>query len=798
MPPGGRPHIAFAQSRAIHFARFAILTDPDRGPDRARLLYASVYDGTPRGARRRAGGAVVRPRRDLGTGGGLHRPRRFAAFLRRTRTNRPPTTSRSATRRRSSIQRRSPRGRRSDAARDAGTPITDAPSPASFARMPPRSSALSAPRRSSSTSSSRSRGTGSPTSIAATLRILACLDRYPFFRLVNRLTCNALPAAPLAVQQRRRRHLRARRRRSCPATRSRPILASGFREDVVSQNQLTLVTVIQRRPHQPRARGDVGDRCVREAAGAARIAHRHQHDPLRALARDRRWPAADDGERLRRLVGELHRRVRGDDPVGPRRDLGNRAVGFPPDGARDLPAFKRFLRSHQVPAEVFFSAYPRETVLNIAQRPRARRGAGTRAWMTRDVTASLADDARSDIQGFITSGYGHLPVGGVSLRPHRPIQRPAAGGSVTRSRRSRPPRRGPETRAARPIKPAIATNVAFTADGLARVRTAAVRAVHVSGRVPGRDRVASAVAGFSVTPRRARRRRGSSARPDTEPIHAVLIIHARDEDALDAACAAELSAHPAHRTAVSLAVPAPASAATVRAPTRNHSGSTTASRSRRSPASPATACQPASSSSAIPITTTSSRRRPSFQRARSPRPAASFDNPYHGADALARPRPSWVVRRLPQAAAARGDVLASAARRDRPAARCRRRPLHDLAGVEDGRPLAERRAARGGAAPRRPDACDERCVRVRRRSERPRLPDRRAHPPRASARRSQAVSRRAVASHVRSAPAAAPRARLRPAAVRSGAPSRRTQRSTATPSCRSKTTARRAASISSA
>ena len=46
MPPVGRPHIAFTNSRTIHFARFAILTDPDRGPDRARLLYASVFDGT--------------------------------------------------------------------------------------------------------------------------------------------------------------------------------------------------------------------------------------------------------------------------------------------------------------------------------------------------------------------------------------------------------------------------------------------------------------------------------------------------------------------------------------------------------------------------------------------------------------------------------------------------------------------------------------------------------------------------------------------------------------------------------
>jgi hypothetical protein len=41
------------------------------------------------------------------------------------------------------------------------------------------------------------------------------------------------------------------------------------------------------------------------------------------------------------------------------------SYGYPPDGARDLPAFKRFLRSHQVPAEIFFSACPEETVLNI-------------------------------------------------------------------------------------------------------------------------------------------------------------------------------------------------------------------------------------------------------------------------------------------------------------------------------------------------------------------------------------------------------------------------------------------------
>jgi len=49
------------------------------------------------------------------------------------------------------------------------------------------------------------------------------------------------------------------------------------------------------------------------------------------------------------------------------------SFGYPPDGARDLPAFKRFLRLHQVPSELFFSAYPNTTVQNIATSAPHRR-----------------------------------------------------------------------------------------------------------------------------------------------------------------------------------------------------------------------------------------------------------------------------------------------------------------------------------------------------------------------------------------------------------------------------------------
>ena len=46
-----RPHIAFVRSRRIHFARLAILNDPDRGAGRSRLLFTSIYDGALEDAR---------------------------------------------------------------------------------------------------------------------------------------------------------------------------------------------------------------------------------------------------------------------------------------------------------------------------------------------------------------------------------------------------------------------------------------------------------------------------------------------------------------------------------------------------------------------------------------------------------------------------------------------------------------------------------------------------------------------------------------------------------------------------
>ena len=142
-------------------------------------------------------------------------------------------------------------------------------------------------------------------------------------------------------------------------------LGPTFREDVVTQNQLTLVTVVE-----PRVRGRVG------AVLAGIDAYAKRLSPPGSLAGIStihfvRWLLVDDDRRLMMLsdydgsweayIDEFAEMIlSGLDAIW------STSLGFPPDGARDLPAFKRFLRSHQVPSEVFYSAYPEETVLMIA------------------------------------------------------------------------------------------------------------------------------------------------------------------------------------------------------------------------------------------------------------------------------------------------------------------------------------------------------------------------------------------------------------------------------------------------
>jgi hypothetical protein len=366
MPAGGRPHIAFAKSRTIHFARFAILADPDRGPNRARLLYASVFDGSL--------DAHLAELADLSTGfdavwgklEGYAGRDSFAAFLKAHAHQ--PAAYYIAFRDHTVVSIReaiAARGQ-ADAWPAASSPGLLERASAAFARAvraaPVIVDAVAAFAR-----------FGFKDVTRGTLRIVASLGRYPLFRLANRLTGNALPP--------RRSPFSSVPIDTCaaPATLADGDeipsisfeLPAGFREDAVSQNQLTLVTVI----------GDGGANRVRAVMAAIDSFAKRLAPPGSLIGISTihfvRWLVIDDGRRLMMVsdydgswesyIDEFAEMIlSGLDAIW------ETARAYPPDGARDLPAFKWFLRSHQVPAEVFFSAYPSETVLNIVNSTRVR------------------------------------------------------------------------------------------------------------------------------------------------------------------------------------------------------------------------------------------------------------------------------------------------------------------------------------------------------------------------------------------------------------------------------------------
>jgi hypothetical protein len=210
-------------------------------------------------------------------------------------------------------------------------------------------------------------------------RITASLGRYPLFRFLNRLTRNRVPPqrspyssvwldnctvpVPLVAGD------------EVPSSADHR-MPPAFREDVIAQNQLTVVTVVMPgqidRVRAVMATIDSYSKRVSPPGSLIGISTIHFV----------KWLVIDDGRRLmmasdydgswESYIDEFAEMIlSGLDAIW------ETSYGYPPDGARDLPAFKRFLRSHQVPAEIFFSAYPEETVLNVVNdRAFARACAG--------------------------------------------------------------------------------------------------------------------------------------------------------------------------------------------------------------------------------------------------------------------------------------------------------------------------------------------------------------------------------------------------------------------------------------
>jgi hypothetical protein len=135
-------------------------------------------------------------------------------------------------------------------------------------------------------------------------------------------------------------------------------------EDLVSQNQLTLVTVV--RPEQVGllqavlAIIDLYGRRLSEPGSLAGITTIHTV----------RWALLDDNRRLllasnydgpwENYIDEFAELIlSGLDAIW------SSSIGYPESGAQDVEALKYFLRRHQVPANAFYSAIPQATLLNI-------------------------------------------------------------------------------------------------------------------------------------------------------------------------------------------------------------------------------------------------------------------------------------------------------------------------------------------------------------------------------------------------------------------------------------------------
>jgi Dyp-type peroxidase family len=150
-------------------------------------------------------------------------------------------------------------------------------------------------------------------------------------------------------------------------------------------------------------------------------------------------------------------------------------------------------------------------------------------------TARLGDDALRDIQGFLTTGYGHLPVAAYLFVR---IADAAAGcrwiGAMAESVAMSAP--WPRDEAGTAIKPPVAVNIGFTADGLRAcgLPSEVICTFPAEFREGIAEPARSRILGDTEESAPSAWEFGG---PGGEPVHAVVIVHARDGDSIDRACA---------------------------------------------------------------------------------------------------------------------------------------------------------------------------------------------------------------------------------------------------------------------
>jgi hypothetical protein len=359
------PRIDFPGSATIHFARLALLEDPDRGAGCARLLLATDFDGPLDEHLAELLRRTRRPEAIWGRLVGYTGPDEFAAFVRGHRVVPdayyrafPGTTLASM--------------RRAIGFTSAYHACLAEPDP-SFSR-PTLPDALRVSRilhrfwnmvstpfrvvtrawQTIGEVMALGRRHGIEPIFSAALRINATLNRVWWIRPFNRLFQNAPRPRPSTHSQ------------ADPRWRAQPIPPGYPPEDAVLQNQLTLVTDIRlgetHRLAAVLALIDLYGRRLSTPGLLVGISTIHTV----------RWAIIDHGRRLlmvsnydntwENYIDEFAEMI-----LSGLDALWCSAPDYPVAGAQDVAALKQFLRRHQAPANVFYSALPETSVLNLKQ-----------------------------------------------------------------------------------------------------------------------------------------------------------------------------------------------------------------------------------------------------------------------------------------------------------------------------------------------------------------------------------------------------------------------------------------------
>jgi hypothetical protein len=361
--PDDAARIEFTRSESIHFARLTLIDDPDREPGRKRLLFATDYDGSRERHVREVIALTQHPEAIWGCCEGYAGTEQFPEFVRRYTV--APATYYIAFRGgelgefRYAIRLRE----------DYHAWMAD-PRAGRVLRAWPALRFMIESLRWFVHLLSRpfdfvGRGLiavaevmglmarmGIREVLGAALQINATLNRVWWIRIGNVLFRNRPTAPPHRYSQ------------AEPHAPPNPTPPGYPPEDAVLQNQLTLLTEV-RPEHRARLRAvltliDLHGRRLSPAGSLVGISTIHTV----------RWTLLDGDRRLlmvsnydgtwENYIDEFAEMI-----LSGLDALWSSAPDYPRAGAQDVAALKQFLRRHQAPANVFYSAYPETSVLNL-------------------------------------------------------------------------------------------------------------------------------------------------------------------------------------------------------------------------------------------------------------------------------------------------------------------------------------------------------------------------------------------------------------------------------------------------